>query len=218
MPFFKRHILKHIGVALGALAMSAHPAHLAFADEAAEVSVKVESVAADVFVVNLVDKLRLLATDKTVDDKRVDTLQTVLAADMATSRLQRFLLSSEQRKGLSAAEIAEFDAVFPRYISHAFAGSIDQLVSRTIKVNDVIERRPGDFIVRSKLYADDGTARAGLDWRILESKGRKQLVDVIVDGLSFNVERRAQFTAILNKDGFPALIAHMKDVAGESKT
>lgn len=175
----------------------------------------VNVVTADVFITDLVEKLRILASEEDETEGN-EALRLVLAEDMATRRLQAYLLSNQQRKMLNEAEIAEYNEVFPLYISAAFAGSIDQLVSRTIKVNDVIERRPGDFIVRSKLLSSDGKERAGLDWRVLERKGRKQLVDVIVDGLSFNVERRAQFTAILKNDGFDALIVHMKDVANIS--
>lgn len=198
-----------------ALCFIGAPAVSVFADEAM-IAQQDAGLAPDVFITDLVDKLRDLAASDKTDDARHDALRIVLAEDMATSRLQVYLLSSEQRKALSEAEIAEYNAVFPRYISSAFADSIDQLVSRTIKVDDVLERRPGDFVVRSKLYSNDGQARAGLDWRVLESDGHKQLVDVMVDGLSFNVERRAQFTAILNKDGFSALIKHMKEVAGEA--
>jgi len=186
----------------------------AFADDVPATITENEATEPDVFITQLVDKLRVLAADNTEDASRITELKTVLSEDMATARLQRYLLSREQRKSLSQEQIALYDEVFPNYISSAFAKSIDQLVSRTIKVNDVIERRPGDFIVRSKLYSTDGQERAGLDWRILERKGQKQLADVMVDGLSFNVERRAQFNAILNKDGFPALIAHMQQVAG----
>jgi len=186
----------------------------AFADDTAVTIEENGATEPDVFITQLVDKLRVLAADNAEDANRITELKTVLSEDMATARLQRYLLSREQRKSLSPEQIALYDEVFPNYISSAFAKSIDQLVSRTIKVNDVIERRPGDFIVRSKLYSTDGQERAGLDWRILERKGQKQLADVMVDGLSFNVERRAQFNAILNKDGFPALIAHMQEVAG----
>lgn len=186
----------------------------AFADDTAVAIADNSSIEPDVFITQLVDKLRVLATENAEDANRITELKTVLSQDMATARLQRYLLSSEQRKSLSDEQIALYDEVFPLYISSAFAKSIDQLVSRTIKVNDVVERRPGDFIIRSKLYSTDGQERAGLDWRVLEREGQKQLADVMVDGLSFNVERRAQFNAILNKDGFSALIAHMQEVAG----
>ena len=214
----KKYRLRCFGAILGVLAAGASPVFVALADEATTETVQADMASPDAFVTGLVDKLRILAADKAADAGRIESLRTVLAEDMATRRLQRFLLSKSQSELLSERELAAYDDVFPRYISSAFAGSIDQLVSRTIKVNDVVERRPGDFIVRTKLYSDDGAERAGLDWRILEAEGRKQLVDVSVDGLSFSVERRAQFTAILKKDGFPALIAHMKEVAGEADT
>jgi phospholipid transport system substrate-binding protein len=203
-------------VLFGGQLLTVSPADMAYAqaDSQAEQG-RVETADPETFIVDLVDKLRVLASSDKGDAERKDSLRTVLAEDMATRRLQAYLLSREQRKALTEEQIQTYNNVFPRYISSAFAGSIDQLVSRTIKVDDVLERRPGDYIVRSKLYSESGQERASLDWRVLEAKGKKQLVDVIVDGLSFNVERRAQFTAIMNKDGFEALIMHMKDVAEE---
>lgn len=172
---------------------------------------------ADAFVSDLVEKLRAIASREDADAAKTEDLRLVLADDIATNRLQYFLLSKKQRANLSKEEIALYDEAFPKYITSAFAASIDDLVSRDVRINDVIERRPGDYIVRSKLFSDDGKARASLDWRVLESKstGNKQLVDVMIDGLSFNVERRHQFTSILKNDGFDALIAHMNEVAGD---
>ena len=185
---------------------------VAFAQEAEAPSEETASA----FVEQLVDKLRTLAMADTGDDERLESLSAVLTEDMAVRRLQNFLLSREQRNALSEEEVAKYDALFAKYIASAYAGSIDQLVSRQIDIRQVIERRPGDFIVRSKLLTDKGEERAALDWRLLERGGKLQLVDVMIDGLSFNVERRAQFTAILNKDGFGALLAHMEEVAGET--
>lgn len=201
---------------LSALAIIGAPSGHAQAAEVAEVSEVAQSATPEEFVDDLVEKLRILAGGDASEDERVDQLRDVLAEDMAVRRLQRYLLSNEQRKSLSKDDIAQYNALFPRYISTAVASSIDQLVSREIKVFDVTERRPGDFIVSSNLFSDTGEKRARIDWRVQESRGRKQLTDVMIDGASTNVDRRAQFNAIINKDGFPALIEHMRDVTGET--
>lgn len=213
MYLFPRLTLRALCLGLLATPLLSAPVQMAFADETVQAADTAEAVAPEAFIVDLVDKLRVLAAEDQADAERRDRLRSVLSEDMSIRRLQAYLLSKSQREDLSEAQINAYNEVFPLYISSAFAGSIDQLVSRTIKVNDVLERRPGDFIVRSKLYSDSGQERASLDWRVLESNGKKKLADVIVDGLSFSVERRAQFTAIINKDGFDALIAHMKEVA-----
>lgn len=210
-------IKSHLRAALVGLALSSAGIALAAPAFAQETTAPSDQQAvASQFVEQLVNKLRTLAEAGNADEERLEGLSAVLTQDMAVGRLQNFLLSREQREGLSAEEVAEYDAIFPRYIAAAYAGSIDQLVSRKIDVRQVIERRPGDFVVRSKLLTSKGEERASLDWRVLDQRGKKQLVDVMVDGLSFNVERRAQFTAILNRDGFGALMAHMKEVAGEA--
>jgi len=175
--FMKTH-LRAVVLGMIVLVGMSQPGSTAHSEEAAAATQADTSVIeADVFITDLVDKLRILASegDETAEGK--DALRALLAEDMATRRLQAYLLSRQQRKSLSEAQIAEYNQVFPLYISAAFAASIDQLVSRTIKVNDVIERRPGDYIVRSKLFSSDGRERASLDWRVLESKSRKQHVD-----------------------------------------
>ncbi len=164
------------------------------------------------FVDRLVSNLKnLAASSEDGDEARKAGFRAVLARDLETRRMQRFLLSAEQRRSASAEDLAAYDSLFADYITAAYADSIDELVSRTVTITDVVERRPGDFIVRSKLFAADGEERAGIDWRVLQIDGAPLLVDVMVDGLSFNVERRAQFTAIIQKDGFAALIAHMNE-------
>ena len=213
MHLLPRLTLRTLFLGLLAAPLLSAPIQMAYADEAAQASDVVAVETPEAFIVGLVDDLRVLAAEDQADADRRDRLRDVLSEDMAIRRLQAYLLSTSQREELSEAQIKAYNEVFPHYISSAFAGSIDQLVSRTIKVDDVLERRPGDFIVRSKLYSESGQERASLDWRVLESKGKKKLADVIVDGLSFSVERRAQFTAIINKDGFEALIAHMEEIA-----
>lgn len=193
--------------------MSAQPVEVFAAS--AEAELKSEPAPAE-FVMSLVDDFKTLAQSSTVGDAaRREGFRSVLSADMAISRMKRFLLSSQQRKSATEEHVSEYNALFNDYITAAYASEIDELVSRVIKIEDVVTRRPGDFIVRSKLYNDDGAERAGIDWRVLTVDDDLRLVDVMVDGLSFNVERRAQFTSIIQKDGFDALISHMQDqIAG----
>ncbi|MEM6412772.1 MAG: ABC transporter substrate-binding protein [Pseudomonadota bacterium] len=164
------------------------------------------------FIMTLVDDLKTLATSSNEgDEERREGFQNVLSEDMALGRMKSFILSREQRSNASDEHVEQYSSLFDDYITAAYASEIDELVSRSIEINDVVVRRPGDFIVRSKLFGDDGEERAGIDWRVLEVGGDLRLVDVMVDGLSFNVERRAQFTSIIQKDGFDALIQHMRD-------
>ena len=204
----------------GLSALAVMGGHLTYAQspDTTEVSEAAQGISPEAFVDDLVDKLRILAGGDADKDERVDQLRDVLAEDMAIRRLQRYLLSKEHRKSLSEEDIAQYNKLFPRYVSTALAGSIDQLVSREIRISNVIERRPGDFIVSSHLYSEAGEKRARIDWRVQESRGRKQLTDVMIDGASTNVDRRAQFNAIINKDGFPALLKHMSEVAGDASS
>lgn len=188
----------------------------AFAQTDAVAETAVEVVDPEAFVDSLVGELRTLAEAKATGET-VD-LQAVFSRELDTKRMQRQLLSRESRKVATRDEFDVYRELFPTYIATVYADSIDELVSRTIEVEGHRERGKsgsGDFIVRSRLYDKKGKARARIDWRVLYRENQLRLVDVLVEGQSVNIERRAQFTAIVKNDGFSALIDHMRDQLGQ---
>ncbi len=166
----------------------------------------------ETFVRALVTDLADLAeTSASAASDRETGMQAILSGGIDVDRMRRFVLSSDNRSGASEAEIARYDELFGNYIIAVFADQIDDLVSRRIEVREVVTVKDGDFVVRSNIVSRTGADKADVDWRVLDRDGKLRLVDVMVNGSSFNVERRAQFTALIEKDGFAALLKHMED-------
>lgn len=203
-------LLKHTGLALG-LALT--PVTPIWADDempAAEQSM----MDPESFISVMITDLRAIDSDVTGGEAvRNQALRTYLTSILSLSRMNRFVLSRDSRKAADPADLEAYDSLFEDYISAVFSDQIDDLVRRDIRIDEVITRRPGDFIVRSTLFDKSGDERARIDWRAIEDDDKLRLVDVMVEGLSVNVERRAQFSAIVKNDGFPALLDHMREVA-----
>ena len=182
--------------------------NIAYAEEAD--SSATEVIAPDIFVTDLLDELKTISLEEEAD--RDDQLRATLLRSMAVPQLQRYLIRGDISKAATDEQTAAYNDLFPKYISAAIGDSIDRMVERRIDVGAVNERRPGDYIVRSKVFSDAGEERATLDWRIRDRGGMLLLIDFMVDGQSFSVERKAQFSAIVKKDGFATLLEHMQGV------
>jgi phospholipid transport system substrate-binding protein len=172
------------------------------------------AIAPDKFVSDLLDELRSINAG--TDGGSDAALRDALLQKMAVSYLQGYLIAGDIKKAATDAQISEYDDNFSKYISAAIGGSIDRLVERRIDIGATIERRPGDFVVRSKVFSDAGEERAVLDWRIRDRRGKLFLTDFFVDGQSFVVERKAQFSVMVRNGGFETLLTHMNEVIAEA--
>lgn len=209
--YFKLRIAL-IGVTLALVGVTQSLSGIASAEEAtasAEVS-----TAPDKFVSDLLNELRSInaGTGEGSDAE----LRAALLQKMAVSYLQRYLIAGDIKKAATDAQIAEYNENFSKYISAAIGDSIDRLVERRIDIGATTERRPGDFVVRSKVFSDAGEERAVLDWRIRDRHGMLFLTDFFVDGQSFVVERKAQFSVMVRNGGFEILLTHMDEVIAEA--
>lgn len=169
----------------------------------------------DRFVSNLLEELREISSEENAD--RQEEVRNVLLRSMAVSRMRAFLVRGDIEDGATAEQVAEYDALFADYISAAIGNSIDRMVDRRIDVGEPREnkRRRGDYIVPAKVFSDVGEERATLGWRVRERGGRFLMTDFTIDGQSFSVERKAQFSIMVRNEGFGALLDHMREVIAE---
>ena len=203
-----------IGLAF-AFAAGPVPSMTSFAQGEEVVETSEQAEAAGKFVSDLLDELRIINANANDGDDAA--LREALLQKMAVSYLQRYLIAGDIKKAATLTQTEAYDRLFSEYISAAIGDSIDRLVERRIEIGKTTERRPGDFVVRSRVFSDAGEARAVLDWRIRERRGQLLLTDFFVDGQSFVVERKAQFSVMVRNGSFETLLTHMNDViSGES--
>lgn len=180
----------------GALALS-----VAFAGEKPE---------AEGFVTELVTELRANAE---AEGEGSPAVRATLEANLATDAIGRFLLAGSAARNATDEQRSRYEMLFPQYIAAAYAEEIGQLTSREIRVDDSLERRPGDIIVQSVLIDTQGRERADIDWRVRELEdGTYKLLDVLVERTSPLITRRQAFSSRVRDEGLDGLLTHMEAV------
>lgn len=171
---------------------------------------------ASAFTETLVQRLAEIAADPAAEDPAVRTeeLRAAIRENLAVGPISRFLLSSNAREAATPEQQARYDELFPDYIAASFAEEIDRLAGRTIAISAVVPRRDDEVIVQSQLITSDGREAANIDWRVREIEGDPRLLDVLVERVSPLVAKREAISALFEREGMGAVIAHIEDVAG----
>lgn len=93
--------------------------------------------------------------------------------------------------------VATYAAQFRRYSGQAFRRTASQAVAQ------------GDVVVETELMTD-GHKEATIDYLVAPSAGRWRIVNIVANGVSDLALKRAQYTAIIRKQGFPVLLSILR--------
>ncbi len=110
-------------------------------------------------------------------------------------------LSLAERRAFVAAfarlTVATYAAQFRRDSGQAFHRTASQAVAQ------------GDVLVETEL-STDGHKEATIDYLVAPSAGRWRIVNIVANGVSDLALKRAQYTAIIRKKGFPVLLSILR--------
>lgn len=178
-------------------------------------SVSEEIHTPEIFVGTLVTEFTATVDPKTdkADERK---LRQVLRDRLALKKIGRFLLRKDHRKAAQEAQLKRYEEAFPSYIASTYASRVGEMATADIRIGESKERRPGDYLIKSKIYDKHGAERADLVWRVQGKEGRYELVDVSLDGTWTMVLRRDEFNSVIDRDGFEALLSHMEEIAAKA--
>ena len=150
-----------------------------------------------------------MSTPDTSEGARLDALETEVSKVFAFDIWERFLLG-DKAGAFSEAQIGEFRALLPAYLSRLYFNQFGKGLDQAPEVSEAKVVR-SDVLVRAQIpRANGGTLP--VDWRLRGFEGRGPLViDVMVGGASFLLLKRDEFKAVLGQSGPSGLIAFMKD-------
>jgi len=112
----------------------------------------------------------------------------------------------------SDAEKAEFSELLKQLVSKAYERNLKKTLSFNIEY--VGEEPAGNVIVVKTKAVSKTNAREEpieINFKMQEKAGAWRVSDIVTEGVSLVSSYRSQFTKIVKKDGFPALIKKMKD-------
>ena len=74
----------------------------------------------------------------------------------------------------------------------------------------------GDVMVASRLIPRAGEPIL-IDWRVRETDGGPQIIDVVVAGVSLVVTQRSEFQSVVQSKGFDGLMALLRQRIGQAR-
>jgi phospholipid transport system substrate-binding protein len=111
-------------------------------------------------------------------------------------------------QGHTQAEHEEFARLFGDLLENAYVTKIEGYSGEKIQfAGDVVD---GDqAVVKTKIVTKQGT-EIPVDYRMLLNDGRWRAYDVNIEGVSLVANYRTQFNAIIQRTGYPDLVAKLK--------
>ena len=98
-----------------------------------------------------------------------------------------------------------------------YAKNFDGYSGQKFAITGPVELRGVDKLVRTTLTSP-GSDTEVLNYRLRDSGGQWKIIDVYYrNAISQLATRRADFAAVVNKGGAPALIAHLNKLAANPK-
>ncbi len=160
--------------------------HVAFAAPPGEAAGRV--------VTDAIDRTLLALKDDQISETEADTILELIDVE----GVARFSLGRHWR-GLSDPEQAEFVEAFRFFARTQLRDQLTQFSGAKIDTVRSIERKPGDMIIITKVTGLGDTEYL-VSWRMTAADGWK-IADIEILGIWFAIEQRAQFAAILDRNG-----------------
>lgn len=162
------------------------------------------------FVSEMVRDLAGVAQATPNPDQRRARMRALLEETLALDQISRLLLGAHAAAATPAQRNA-YNALAPGYIANQFAGQIDALVTQRLNIDRVTRRGARGAIVRTSFPRRRDGSIVTVDWRLDRDRaGNIRLLDVYVNGVSPLVVKREEFSSVITRNGFDALLAYMR--------
>lgn len=122
-----------------------------------------------------------------------DKVQSLADVD----RITNFVLGRYRRTADEQA-LSTFRDTFREYAFSVYENELTNYAGQELEVTGSVTRRPGDFIVETKVTGGPEGREYDVNWRVLESDGGDlQVVDVQVMGIWLAQTQREQITSVI---------------------
>ncbi|MEM7467991.1 MAG: ABC transporter substrate-binding protein [Pseudomonadota bacterium] len=137
---------------------------------------------------------------------RVEKLHPVLDETFDFATISR-IVTGQHWKTLDDEKRASFVDIFRRLSAATYASNFSGFSGEQFKTISVDEKR-GRFVVRTMIVKQDGE-EISLDYVVTNNDGVLQIVNVIAQGVSDLSLKRADYTAVLDSEGFDGLLGRL---------
>ena len=100
-------------------------------------------------------------------------------------------------------ERKDFEELFKRLLENSYASKLESYSDEEINyVGEVVKGKYA--LVKTEIVRRDGTI--GVDYKMIQEQGEWKVYDFLIEGVSMIRNYRSQFTKIIRKDSFAALV------------
>lgn len=112
----------------------------------------------------------------------------------------------------SDAEKKEFTDLLKQLVRKAYEKNLKKTLNYTIDYVSE-EQKDGAYIVTTKAKSKTDAREEAIEikYKMAQKESKWRIQDITTEGVSLVSSYKSQFTKIIKKDGFPALITKMKD-------
>lgn len=137
---------------------------------------------------------------------RVEKLDPVLNETFDFATIAR-IVTGQHWKTLDLDKQQRFVDTFSRLSAATYASNFSAFSGEQFKTLKVDEKR-GRYIVRTVIVKNDGE-EVSLDYVVSDNEGLLQIVNVIAQGVSDLSLKRADYTAVIDSEGFDSLVVKL---------
>lgn len=143
-------------------------------------------------------------------EQRESEFRSLLNENFDMETIGRFALGRYWRT-TSETEKQEYLKLFKEMIIKNYAKRFSEYDGEALKVVSAHQDKSSDTIVSSAIIPANGE-KVQVDWRVRNKKGKNQVIDIIVEGVSMSLTYRSDFASVIQRGGgkIDALLMHLR--------
>jgi len=148
-------------------------------------------------------------------DERRQRLEDIAQYRFDVRTISQLILARHWRR-FSPEQRDEFVFEFKRYIAANYGDSLNDYDDEIVEVLSERPEARGDYTVRTRIVGD-GFKPVAVDYRMRKKDGRWQVIDVVIEGVSFLKSFRSQFQEILSQGQPQGLLERLREKNDEAE-
>lgn len=144
---------------------------------------------------------------------RYERLEPIILETHKIPYLARLTIGRHWRK-IGDEEREQFLDSFSKFIISTYASRFKKFKGERFEPVKERELRKGRILLVTDLYKGNGDTLR-FNYVLSRFDDKWQIINVIVKGISDVALKRAEFTSIIERDGFPALLSHIEEKVAE---
>lgn len=164
------------------------------------------------FVNEVSTKVITLMKENISDEEKEKKLTSVFKQVIDTDWIGKFAIGKHWRSATPEQQ-KEYLELFSKYLLDMYVPNFKKYTNQQVKINNVTETTTNEYLVQTEMIDPTSKNSIRIDYRITKkSTNYKDYVifDIIAEGVSLISTQRAEFSSIIAKSGFNALLATLK--------